>query len=413
VSHHEALPVIETPIPAPDGVRRAQRIALIVGIVGTVPSLLGLFLDFDQFFRSYLFAYTYWTLISLGCLGLLMIQYMTQGVWGASIRRFLEAGASTIPFIGILFVPLLFIVLSHNGIVWPWVDPHVVEESHMLQAKELYLNVPFFIVRIIIYFVIWSLLAIFLNKWSAELDRNPSISVSRKLVRISAGGLLLFALTTFFASIDLVMSLDPEWFSSIFGAIFGISGILGAFSLVIILVSILTSRGPLSNVMTPAHFHDYGKLLHAFVILWAYLSFAQYLIIWSANLPFEVVWYQHRMTGGWQWIALIVALSMFLIPFLLLLSVPLKRSPKTLSIIAFFLLIAQFIHVIWITIPSIEPNEGHFRIHWLDITLLVAIGGVWFTIYLWKLASRSLIPLYVVPVTHPRWHPELEQNVAQ
>jgi len=198
VSHHEALPVIETPIPAPDGVRRAQRIALIVGIVGTVPSLLGLFLDFDQFFRSYLFAYTYWTLISLGCLGLLMIQYMTQGVWGASIRRFLEAGASTIPFIGILFVPLLFIVLSHNGIVWPWVDPHVVEESHMLQAKELYLNVPFFIVRIIIYFVIWSLLAIFLNKWSAELDRNPSISVSRKLVRISAGGLLLFALTTFF-----------------------------------------------------------------------------------------------------------------------------------------------------------------------------------------------------------------------
>lgn len=381
---------------APTEVNRYQQRALIVGLAAAVLLVVGIFLPpalgggAAQFFRSYLLAFVFWVGIALGCLAVLMLQHLTGGAWGLVIRRVLEAATRTLPLMLILFIPLVF-GLGH---IYAWVHPEQImnaEAREIVVAKHGYLQVTFFLIRAAIYFAIWAVLMLLLNRWSEEQDRTANRRLSRNLQKLSGPGLALFVLTVTFASIDWVMSLEPEWFSTIFGLIFLINWTLTAFSFVIAVMVLLAGRKPMNEVVAPAHFHDLGKLLLAFVMIWAYFNFSQYLIIWSGNIPEETSWLLHRTRGGWGWVAIIVIIFHFGLPFLLLLSRDLKRSARRLAVIAIVVFVMRFIDLFWIITPTFRRE--HFGLSFMDIVAPLALGGLWVAFFAWQLKKRPLLPV--------------------
>jgi hypothetical protein len=396
----------------PGELRRAERPALLVGAGALVVALvLGLLLgDLGQFFRSYLVGYTFWLLVGVGCLAILMLQHLTGGVWGGTVRRFAEAGAITLLPLAIGVIP---VILGARAL-YPWTDPVYVEEHETVEAKAGYLDLRFWAVRLIIYLVIWCVLALILNAWSLRHDRTADPSYRERMTRASALGMLLFAVTITGASVDLIMSLEPDWFSTIFGALVAITGIIAAFALMIIMVARLTQRGPLADVVSADHLHDVGKLLLAFTILWTYIAFSQFEIIWSGNIAFEVEYYARRFQGGWQWIALALLVLQFVLPLLLLLSRELKRGATWLIRVSVLTLVMQFLYVFWLIKPAFTPDEKALTIHPLDVLLPVGIGGLWIAVFLWRLRSRPVLPLHILPERHPRaphhYTPEFEHG---
>lgn len=367
---------------------RVQHRSLLVGGLALVLCLAGAFLSREQFFRSYLLGYLFFVGIALGSLALAMLHHLTGGAWGFVIRRVLESGTRTLPLMAALFVPLLF-GLPH---LYLWARPEDVAHSEVLQHKALYLNARFFMVRAMVYFGAWLGLAYLLNKWSLMQDRTPDPSPTRRLQTLGGPGLGLYGLTATFASIDWVMSLEPEWFSTIFGVVFIIGQVLASMAFAIAVAVRLSHRQPLVDIASPANFQDLGNLLLAFVMLWAYVSFAQYLIIWSGNLPEEVPWYLHRTQGGWEWVALALALFHFAVPFLLLLSRGIKRRLWMLSTVAVAIIVMRLVDLFWVVVPAFHPLGP--RLHWMDLAAPMAIGGIWFATFLRQLKGRPLLPLH-------------------
>src|SRR5215510_373707 len=271
-----------------------QRRCLLAGGVAGLVSLLGLFLNPTQFLQSYLMAYMWCLGATLGCLALGMIHQLSGGEWGVLIRRPTGAASRVIPVMTVLFIPIALGVFR----LYHWADAEAVAHDEILQHKQLYLNVPFFLVRAAIYFAVWNALVFFLNKWSLDQDTNPDPRIARRMQKLSAGGLVAYGLTITFAAFDWLMSLEPHWFSTIYGVlIMGGQG-LSALAFLIVALVWLSMRPPLDRIVVASHFHDLGNLLLAFVMLWAYFSFSQYLIIWSGNLPTEIAWYLHRLQAG-------------------------------------------------------------------------------------------------------------------
>lgn len=375
---------------APPEVGRFQQRALVVGVVFVLVLLGGAFVNIDQFFRAYLIGFVFWIGITLGCLGLLMLQYLTSGAWGMVIRRVLEAGTRTLPLMILLFIPLAFFGLSH---IYHWVHPELITDAaarKIVEQKLPYLNPTFFWIRAGIYFVLWGGLAYFLNKWSSENDRTADPKFLSWLTKLSGPGIVFFVFAVSFASFDWVMSLDPEWFSTIFGLLFVVNWVLSAFALVITVMVVLSTRKPMLGVVAPAHFHDLGKLLLAFVMLWAYFSFSQYLIIWSGNIPEETKWYLNRLRGGWGYVGLLIVLLHFALPFVLLLSRDLKRNARTLMWVALLVFGMRFIDVLWLVVPEFHRGQLHFG--WMDFVAPVGIGGLWLWYFAWELKKRPLFP---------------------
>lgn len=380
----------------PPEASRYQQWALIVGAVFTAILALGFFLSpREMFFRSYLLAYVFWIGIALGCLAILMLQHLSGGAWGLVIRRVLESGTRTLPLMAVLFVPIIF----GMGYLYEWThidqlaSAKSVEEKHLyeiLKHKSAYLNVPGFLLRTLLYFVIWGVLAYLLNKWSSEQDRTAERRFTKRLQAISGPGLVLFVLTVTFASVDWVMSIDPEWFSTIFGLLFVAAWTLSSFAFVIGVMALLSARAPLSDVVRPKHFHDLGKLLLAFVMVWAYFSFSQFLIIWSGNIPEETRWYLYRMRGGWSFVALSLVIFHFALPFLLLLSRDLKRNARSLAMVAGVVLVMRLVDLFWLIAPKF--SKGDFLMTWTDVVAPIGIGGLWLAFFLWQLKQRPLIP---------------------
>jgi hypothetical protein len=370
----------------PAALTRVRTIALGVGLGGIGLCLAGYFSSHEQFFKSYLLAYVFWIGIALGSLALSMVHHLSGGAWGVVIRRVLEAASRTLPFMAILFLPIAFGV--HE--LYLWANPAEVAKDAILQHKAPYLNVSFFFVRAAIYFVVWSLLAFLLSKWSLDQEQGES-GQSLRMQRLSGGGLLLYAVTILFMSIDWIMSLDPHWFSTIYGILFMGGQGLSALAFTIAVIVLLSRHEPMSRVIAPAHLHDLGKLLLAFVMLWAYFSFSQFLIIWSANLPEEIPWYLKRWGGGWQWVGLALIFGHFVLPFVLLLSRDLKRNGRTLVGVAVVVIVMRLVDLFW----QIGPMHGadHFGLHWMDVAAPVALGGLWLAIFVWQLQSRALLPL--------------------
>jgi hypothetical protein len=267
----------------------------------------------------------------------------------------------------------------------------------ILQHKAAYLNVNFFWIRTAVYFAIWIILIFFINKWSLDQDRAAKPSLVNRLQKISGPGILLYVLTLTFASIDWVMSLDPHWFSTIFGFVFVIGQAVLAMAFAIVVVGWLAPHQPLSEVLRTQHFHDLGNLLLAFVMLWAYISLSQFIIIWSGNLPEEITWYVHRLHGGWQWLALGIVMFHFAVPFVLLLSRQTKRRIEILSKVALAMIFMRLVDLFWIVAPNFHPEKLH--IHWMDIFAPLGIGGLWVAAFVWQLKGRALLP-----VNDPRMH---------
>ena len=365
---------------------RWQRNSLLVGVCGVLLAIVALLLDRQQFLRSYLFAYLYWTGMALGCLAILLMHHVVGGKWGMLIRRLCEAGARTLPFMVLLLLPVLFGI----HILYPWARPEALHDAN-IQSKAAYLNVPFFIGRAAIFFAIWFLYSHLLSKWSAEQDRTGDERLIGKMRAVSAPGLVIITLTTTFAFIDWIMSLEPHWFSTIYGAMFMIGEMLESFAFVIALVIILSKTSPLKEYTTPQHIHDLGNMMFAFMVLWAYLSFSQFIIIWAGNLPEEIPWYLSRLRGGWGWVALTIVIFHFAVPFGLLLFRGVKRREERLFRVCLLMIAIRLVDVYWITEPAFFGQ--HIRIHWVDFVTPLAVGGLWLAAFFGQLKSRPLLPI--------------------
>ena len=362
--------------------------SLFIGLFALALCAGGWFFNPAQFFYSYLVAYLFWIGIPLGCFGIVMLHHLVGGRWGFMIQRLLESGTRTFPLMALLFLPLFF----GMGDLYVWARPEVMASDEILRQKGAYLNIPFFVLRTIVYFSVWICVGYFLNRWSLEQDRTAESAFTRRLQSLSGPGLVLYGLTVTFSSIDWIMSLEPRWSSTIYGMIFMVSDALVALAFVIAVVFLLSSIEALSPVASPDRFQDLGNLLLAFVMIWAYMAFSQFLIVWVENLAEEIPWYLHRTIGGWQGIALALIAFQFALPFLLLLSRATKRRAGILAIVALGVIFMHWVDLFWMVAPAFYPAA--FHLHWLDIAALVGIGGVWLAAFLWYLKDHSLLPLH-------------------
>jgi hypothetical protein len=365
---------------------RIRRRSLSLGCAALGMCLAGEAFLQGPFLESYLVAYLFWLGIALGCLSIAMMYHLTGGRWGAAIRRILESGMHTLRWMALLFLPLLFGVRH----LYPWSMPGALQDS-VLQHQRAYLNIPFFVVRAILYFAVWNALAYWLERWSAEQDQTGNPGLLRRFQLLSAPGLVAYGITMTFASIDWAMSLDAYWYSTIYGMIFLAAQALSAFAFVIPVLAFFVQRKTLNGIVSANHFHDLGNLMLTFVMLWAYFSFSQFLIIWAGDLNEEIPWYLRRTQHGWQWIAIGLIAIHFFIPFLLLLSRRIKRNPISLSWIAIGVMGVTFADLYWLIAPSF--SSARIRFHWSVVAAVLGIGGIWMSIFFGELKRRAPIPL--------------------
>jgi hypothetical protein len=362
--------------------------ALAVGALALIACIVGAMSNPDQFFRSYLVAFVFWNGLTVGSLAVLMLQYLTGGAWGIAIRRELEAATRTLPLTTLAFLPILFGARR----LYEWTHADVVAHDELLQKKALYLNLPFFTVRAVIAFAAWMAMAYFLNRWSLRQDAQASKEVDRRLALLSGGGLVVYALTVTWTSVDWVMSLEPHWYSTMYGVLYMVGFALGALALAAIAVVKLSDREPVADFLGPRIRHDLGKMLFAFTMFWAYVYFSQYLIVWMGNLPEEISWYLARFRGGWGVVAWAILILHFVVPFLLLLSRRANRNPRLLVLSAAILFGMRFVDVCWLVIPAFSPAA--LRIHWMDLAAPIGLGGLWLAFYARNLTARPLLPVH-------------------
>jgi len=381
-------PLRETAGEAIPELARLQQPLLVGGAIGLAVSVAGWFLTPAQFYQSYLMAYMFCLGVTLGCLALGMVHQLSGGAWGVVLRRPIGAASRVLPIVTLLFIPVL-IGVRH---LYPWTDAAHVAGDEVLRHKQAYLNVPFFIVRAAVYFAAWNALSYFLNRWSLEQDRSADPRIARRMQLMSGGGLVLYGLTITFAAFDWLMSLEPHWFSTIYGVLLiGGQGLSGMAFLIVVIVW-LSRRPPLDRIITTAHFHDVGNLLLAFVMLWAYFSFSQYLIIWAGNLPEEIAWYLHRLHTSWRVIALALVVFHFAVPFILLLSRVVKRDPGILVKVAVGILVIRLIDLFWLIAPEFH-TEG-VAVSWLDVVLPASMFSFWLGCFVWQLRGRAILPVH-------------------
>jgi hypothetical protein len=365
---------------------RLQRLGLLAGVLGFGLCVAGWLGQPRQFFASYLFSYTFWLGLSLGCLGVAMIHYLVGGRWGFATRRFLEAGFLTLPVMAVLFVPLLFGLRE----LYPWAQPGVVAASELLRQKQVYLNPTGHMARAAFYFLVWIALAVWLRKWSVAQDGCADAQPTFRLRALSGPGIVLYPLTATFAFVDWVMSLEPAWHSTMFAVIVLIGQVLTALALGVVMLAWFERQAPFAEVVTPRHFHDLGNLLLAFVVFWTYVSFGQLLVIYSGNLPQEIDWYLHHIGGRWRWVVVGLAVFHFFVPFFLLLFRSTKLRVGRLATIAALLLGAHVAADFWLIAPTFHPAD--LQIHWLDGATLMSLGGVWLTLFVAHLKKAALLP---------------------
>ncbi|MFL6514586.1 MAG: hypothetical protein ACJ8M1_06130 [Chthoniobacterales bacterium] len=362
---------------------RWQTIALAAGGIASGLSLAGGWFNHAQFFHSYLFAWLFWIGLSLGGLVVVMMQNLTGGMWGLAVRNLCIGAIMALPLLVLLFAPVLFGL--HD--IYGWANG-ILSSTPGAHHKQQYLNVPFFIGRSLFYFAV-------LLVFGFVLRRRYHEQPARSPVALSASGLISYVLCMNFASTDWVMSLTPEWYSTIFVIVFMAGQFLAALALTTALLCLLSDP---ERVPTKA-LHDLGNMVLAFVIFWIYVSFSQLLIIWSGNLPKEISWYLPRSRGGWQWVALVLTVGEFLLPFALLLSREAKRSRYWLAGICLCIVAMSVVNNFWLVAPAFHPKG--FFVHWLDVTELLGIGGFWFALFLRSLKSR---PLIAFPLLEARQH---------
>jgi hypothetical protein len=382
-----------TEFAAPEIVNTIYQRSLGVGMLFGVAALIAAMVKptREQFFHSYLLGFMLWLGVTLGSMAFLMIQHLTGGKWGMVIRRQLEAAMKTLPLMAVLFIPIIA-GMKH---LYVWTNPAAVAKDTQLQRiTQSYLTSNGFIGRAVGYFAIWLVLAFILNRWSREQDSPPVQNLSPRFRKIAAPGLILYAFTISFAVIDWVMSLDPHWISTIYGFIFIVGECLSAMCFMVVVENILARYQPTASLLKAKEVHDHGKLMLTFVMLWAYFSFSQLLIIWAGNLPSEITFFTRRLNDGWQRVGLALVLFHFAIPFLFLLSRGFKRDPRKLVWLACWLIFMRFVDLYWYIEPNFHKGLYFSPLALLDLVVPIAMGGFWLALFFHNLRSRLLLPVY-------------------
>ncbi|MBN1446362.1 MAG: hypothetical protein JXA28_00415 [Bacteroidetes bacterium] len=391
------MPAIDTQTYSFTDKGRFGIIALGAGAVGIVLTVIGAFTDSHTFFASWLTAFAFWTTIVLGALFFVMLQHVTGAVWSVVTRRAAEALSMTLPLLLVFFVPLLFGL--HD--LFHWTHAEEVASDRLLQWKSPYLNTTFFIIRGLVFFVIWIGLAWWLNRSSLaqDADRNPMHTVT--LRKLSAGGIFLFAFSLTFAAFDWLMSLEPHWYSTIFGVYVFTGGFLTSLAFLTLFFQYLRGSGILAEQITTEHYHDLGRLLFAFTVFWAYIGGSQYYLIWYANIPEETMWYLARWDHGWHAVTLLLIFGHFVIPFVTLLFFRLKRNAMVLRIIAGLIVVMHFVDMFWLVMPTF--SDGGVHISWMHFTAVVGIGGLVLWLFWMRYTAHRAIPVF---------DPKLEDSIA-
>lgn len=375
--------------PAPESVGRLQQRALLVGGIALLVSISGALRAPGPFYQSYLMSFMLILGLTLGSLGLLMLQHLTGGHWGIVIRRSLESAVRTLPLIVVFFLPIVFFGMKY--LYGAWLDPQELQKEPLSKFQQAYLTAGWFQVRAVIYFAIWLLLMFLFLRWSKEQDVNREDRALRLRFKMFAGpGIILYVFAMTFAAIDWVMSLSPHWASTIYGFLYVAGQLISSMSFMIAIVVLLSRTEPFSGVLQKRHLHDLGKLLLAFVMLWAYFDFSQLLIIWSGNQPEEISFYRTRLYGGWGVVAVLVLIFHFFVPFFLLLSQEVKRNARVLPKIALWLIFMRLVDLFWMTRPEFTSRAVP---SWLDLVLPIALGGLWLGFFAFNLKQLPLLPI--------------------
>jgi hypothetical protein len=392
-----AASTVRLDLTAPEVVRKISQRSLVIGVIFALISGALALVRPDEFYRAYLLGFMCWLGVALGSMAILMIRHLTGGGWGTVIRRILGAAMRTLPVLAILFIPIIIAVGQHR--IYPWAMPlESIQDTHIREhlekhsfIKASYLNFSGFVMRALFYFAIWNVLSFLLSKWSKQTDHAGAPDNSGRFKAVAGPGLILYGFTISFAAIDWVMSLDPSWISTIFGLLILIGEVLSAMCFAVVVERILFNYKPMSEMLTPDFVHDHGKWMLTFIMVWAYFSFSQWLIIWAGNLPAEITFYLKRLSNGWGSIGLFLVLFHFAIPFALLLSRPFKRDIRKLVWLAVWMMLMRYLDLFWI----IEPNFSKtLTVTIADIVVPIAIGGIWLWYFFRNLAALPLLPAY-------------------
>ena len=429
--------------------------ALVVGVVGIIAAF-ALALVFDQsikrFYFAYLVSFAWFLSLSLGGLFFVILQHLTKAAWSVNVRRIPEWLAASMPILAILAVPIAIPVLLHRGDIYPWAEsskPHTAEvaadatkaeaapaasseakagktaepeEEEITGFKRVFLNPFFWLIRVAVYFTVWSGIGLWYWRQSLKQDQTGDDNITAEMQRRSPVSMILFAVTLTLAAFDLLMSLDPSWSSTIFGVYYFAGSAIGVFATIIVTVLLLQRAGYLRDSVTVEHFHDLGKFLFGFTFFWGYIGFSQYMLMWYANLPEETRWYLHRgattaehsfgTTGltlaalaPWSYVSVALLFGHLLIPFAGLMSRHVKRFPPLLAFWAVWLLVFHWIDMFWIVMPEMEYGKFHFGV--VEIAAFLGIGGVYLAFVLNRAGHGSVRPLH-----DPRLQASLEfQNI--
>lgn len=355
------------------------------GIVLSIACVIGGVFSPGDFFHSYLMSFLFWFGLTLGSMAIVMLQYLTSGAWGIMIRRALESASRTLWLCALLFIPLA--LGTHQ--LYDWSDSHLVHHEYALMHRQPYMSRSWFDIRALIYFLVWGLFAYFLNRLSRRQDIEGGFE--KRLAALSAPGLIVYVFTLTFAAVDWAESLDTDWSSTIWGFLFVAQQALSVFAFAILIMALLSLREPLASAFKTQHLHDLGNLLLTCVMLWAYFSFSQLLIVWAGNLTDEIPWYMRRLATTWGWLGVALIVMGFIVPFLLLLFRPLKRNVVALCSVAGLIIVMRWVDLAWIVLP---PYYQHgFRVTWLMFCVPVAMGCLWVAAFIWHLKDWPLLPI--------------------
>ncbi len=382
---------------APEFISRWQNVALGIGAVFTIIWLVGLLMgDIENALRGWLLGFIFWAGIGFGGLGILFLQYLTGGAWGVVIRRIMEACSRTIPILALLFIPIGMGVFN----LYEWAN---LPNDRFILARGIYLQPWAWAVRAVLYFGLFGFMAFMMNKWSRHQDASESYEESAlhlgSATKFSAPAIIAYVLLVTFLSVDWMMTLEPHWFSTMWGFLFTAGWALSCFCFSVAILANLVDKPPMDRVLGKRHFHDIGKLMLALVMVWAYFNFSQYLIIWSGNLTEETPFYLVRSKGGWGAIGIILIVFHFAFPFLILLMQDFKRKAKWLAALAIFILFMRLVDMFYIIGPS--PMIGELKLHLLEVPFRlhiwyivgpIAVGGLWLAAFFYQLKKRPLVP---------------------
>jgi hypothetical protein len=362
------------------------NIFLGAGIIGVVLSGLSFFQNRQFFFASYLTIFAFFLCISLGSLFFVMVNHLSRSAWSVTVRRIAETSAANLPWMALLFIPLL---VGMDDLL-PWTRPEVRAHDHLVQIKAAYLNVPFLLIRAAVYFASWWALSWFFVSTSKKQDVTKDPALSQLMGKVAAGGAAVYALTQTFFAFDWIMSLNPHWFSTMFGVYYFAGSVVAQYCFLIIMTNLVRSKTGRTDIYRKDHFHDMGKLLFGHNVFWTYIAFGQFMLIWYANEPEETMFYHLRAVGSWKAVSLLLPWCHFAIPFLYLMSWHVKRNVVAITVGAFWLIALCLIDVYWMIQPNFHPEGAHLGLS--DLGAFLMIGGFFIYLFLNRLKSVSLVP---------------------